>query len=684
MPSRQLLRNLAQRYPGLICLNVALGFSGALFNGISTALIIPVLLSFLGEPIATKGSPPIIQALLSPFAGGSGQQNLLMMTSAIVLLLLLKNVAAYANALVSGALKRTMSNDLRERGLRLLLDVDMDFYVKTGIGDIINRLNNEVSRAASAIAILTRTLTVSITALVFVSLLLALSWQLTIVSTALLAMVALVNQHSIGRSKQFGKELSESSRAYSTSVLDLLSGMRLVRCTANEAQEYQRLKTLIGDREEAEFKAQAVSALIDPMSEMTGIVALLLIVFIGRSVLGDQVETFSAVLLTYLFLLFRTLPLIAQLNGARSQLANISPSIEIASDFLRQDNKPFMKNGSIPFTSLKQGIHFRNLSLTYPGQKKAVLSEVDLHLPKNTTLALVGASGAGKSTLADLLPRFYDPTQGCILIDGQDLQSLDFKSFRRSMGIVSQDTFLFNASIRENIAYGCADATDTAIIDAAKQANAHEFILQLPQGFETQIGDRGVLLSGGQRQRIAIARALLQNPEILILDEATSALDTVSERLVQEAIDHLSRDRTTLVIAHRLSTVQKADQIAVMDQGRVVELGSHHQLMAKKGYYARLCDMQFQDKTRIKFELNQTQLAKTSHQFRTLLNGVIGLLGLMIDGIVETPEEQQEYTQGAYHSALSLIKSLERLEHDPEKFRLEESSQSPQFIQPQI
>ncbi|HEY9628678.1 MAG TPA: ABC transporter ATP-binding protein [Coleofasciculaceae cyanobacterium] len=666
MSSRQLLLNLAQRYPRLISLNIALGFSGALFNGISTALIIPVLLSFLGEPIAIKGSPPIIQTLLSPFEGSAGQ-NLPLMTGAIILMLLCKNLAAYANALVSGVLKRTMSNDLRERGLRMLLDVDIDFYVKTGIGDIINRLNNEVSRAASAIATLTRTVTVSITTLVFVSLLLALSWQLTIVSTALLAVVALVNQHSIGRSKQFGKELSESSRAYSTSVLDLLSGMRLVRCTANETQEYQRLKTLIGDREEAEFKAQAVSALIDPVSEMTGIVALLLIVLIGRTVLGNQVEAFSAVLLTYLFLLFRTLPLIAQLNGARSQLANISPSIEIASDFLRQDNKPFMKNGSIPFTSLQQGIHFQNLSLTYPGQKNPVLSAVDLYLPKNSTLALVGSSGAGKSTLADLLPRFYDPTQGYILIDGQDLRSLDFKSLRRSMGIVSQDTFLFNASIRDNIAYGCADATDAAILEAAKQANAHEFILQLPQGFETQIGDRGVLLSGGQRQRIAIARALLQNPEILILDEATSALDTVSERLVQEAIDHLSRDRTTLVIAHRLSTVQKADQIAVMDQGRVVELGSHPELMAKKGYYARLCNMQFDDKAEIKFELNQTQLAKTSYQFRTLLNGVIGLLGLMVDGIVESPEEQQEYTQGAYYSALNLIKSLECLEHDPER-----------------
>ncbi|HEY9641243.1 MAG TPA: ABC transporter ATP-binding protein [Coleofasciculaceae cyanobacterium] len=665
MSSRQLLLGLIRRYPGLIFLSITLGFSGAVFNGISTALIIPVLLSFLGQPISTKGLPPMIQVLLSPFLGGSGAQNMLMMTGAIIVLLLLKNIAAYTNALVSGALKRTMSNDLRERGLRLLLEVDIDFYVKTGIGDLINRLNNEVSRAASAIATLTRTVTVAITTLVFVSLLLSLSWQLTIVSTALLIGVALVNQNSIIRSKQFGKALSESSRAYSTSVLDLLSGMRLVRCTANESAEYERLKTLIRDREQAEFQAQAVSALIDPMSEMAGILALLLIVVIGRTFLMNQVEAFSAVLLTYLFLLFRTLPLIAQLNGARSQLSNISPSIEIANDFLRQDNKPFMTNGRIPFTSLKQGIHFRQVSLTYPQQPKPVLTAVDLYLPKNTTLALVGSSGAGKSTLADLLPRFYDPTEGCILVDGQDLRELDYKSLRRSMGIVSQDTFLFNTSIRDNIAYGCSQASDADILEAAKQANAYEFILQLPQGFDTQIGDRGVLLSGGQRQRIAIARALLQNPEILILDEATSALDTVSERLVQEAIDNLSRDRTTLVIAHRLSTVQKADQIAVMEQGRVVELGTHEELLKQKGAYSKLYNMQFAESAQSTARVPDDQgplPMQVSYEFRSRLNSMLGFLSLLRHGLADTPEEQLELTEDAYRAAIRLFEAVRLFE----------------------
>jgi subfamily B ATP-binding cassette protein MsbA len=273
-------------------------------------------------------------------------------------------------------------------------------------------------------------------------------------------------------------------------------------------------------------------------------------------------------------------------------------------------------------------------------------------------LALVGTSGSGKSTLADLLPRFYDPTEGHISIDGTDLRDFELKSLRKAMGIVSQDTFLFNASVRENIAYARPEATEEEIVEAAKGANAYEFIQLLPDGLETQIGDRGVILSGGQRQRISIARALLQNPEILILDEATSSLDTVSERYVQAAIEKLSCDRTTLVIAHRLSTVQKANKIAVIDRGQVVEMGSHEELLAKGGYYTRLYSVQFAEET-----ARDEALIRGSYEIRTRLTPMIAYLKMLVDEMVDSPEERDELIRESFHSAANIFTTLEFIEN---------------------
>ncbi|MEM9245460.1 MAG: ATP-binding cassette domain-containing protein, partial [Cyanobacteria bacterium P01_F01_bin.153] len=318
------------------------------------------------------------------------------------------------------------------------------------------------------------------------------------------------------------------------------------------------------------------------------------------------------------------MPQLSELNGLRSSVANTLPSVEIVEDFLSRTNKPFMKTGNHSFpTTLEQGIHFDSVRFAYEGADDLTLKGIELYLPKGTTLALVGGSGAGKSTLADLLPRFADPSGGKITVDGVDLRDFSLGSVRRAMGIVSQDTFLFNTSVRENIAYGTPGATEEELYDAARRANALEFIEKLPRGFDTPIGDRGVMLSGGQRQRLAIARALISKPTILILDEATSALDTVSERLVQEAIENLSRDRTSLVIAHRLSTVQNADQIAVMEKGKVVEVGTHGQLLAKNGHYAKLYRMQFAAESQQLVTANET-FNRTSYEIRSRLNVTIG------------------------------------------------------------
>ncbi|MBD2362984.1 ABC transporter ATP-binding protein [Anabaena minutissima FACHB-250] len=669
MSTRKLLLKFAKPYPGWIFLTVLLGFSGALFNGISTTLIVPIVLKIVGQEIDLTNAPSLLKSIMTPFDNVPENYRILVMSGAIILTICLKNLASYTSSLTSSSFTRKLTSDIREDGLKLLLSVDLDYYTKMRVGDLLNSLGGEIGRAAGSISNVIKLIINVITIFVFIGLLLSISWQLTVAATVLLSLVTLINQYTISRSKHFGQQLSEMSKLYSITVLEILNGIRLVKATGNEDKEYKKIITLIRDREQADFDSQANSQLIAPLSEVMGITSLLLIVFLSRVLFSDQVSALSAVLLTYLLVLLRLLPLVSQLNGIRNSFANSAPSVDIVTDFLRRDNKPFMGEGDVIYTKLEKGIGFNSLSFGYPGQEKLVLKDVTLFLPRGTTLALVGSSGAGKSTLADLLPRFYDPTSGSIAIDGRDLRDFNVKSLRQRMGIVSQDTFLFNESVGKNIAYGKPEATMDEIITAAKRANAYEFISKLPQEFDTLIGDRGVMLSGGQRQRLAIARALLQNPEILILDEATSALDTVSERLVQAALDELSRDRTTLVIAHRLSTVQKADQIAVLDQGQVMEVGTHEQLLQKGGYYARLYSMQFSDipKTSNHSNHSNQSLLRISYEMRTRLNSMIGVLHLLLDEMADNTQEQQtqEYQtliEDSYKSTFKILNTLDIFE----------------------
>lgn len=596
MKPNQLVLQFASRYPKLIGLTMVLGFSGAIFNGVSTALIIPVIFGFLGQEIGMKGMPPVLQQILSGSTNSlPPNHRYLIMMGWVLGAIVLKNLASYASSIVSSRLSQTLTRQIRQDGMRLLLDVDLQFFSRNKLGDIMSQLGGETSRAAEAIRITTSLFTTCITIFVFTAFLLAISWQLTIATTVLLGLASLSNQFLVKRARRNGEILSEQSRAYSVMQQEILSGIRLVKATGNEDIEYKNLSQLIEARENAELQSQATFAMVPPLNEIAGIVTVLTIVILGKAWFETQPGSLSTILLTYLLVLFRLLPFVSQLNSQRSSFANAAPSVQVVEDFLRRDNKPFMARGQTHYSGIKDAIRFTDLAFRYPGNEDWTLQDINLTLPKGKTLALVGSSGAGKSTLADLLPRFYDCDMGGISIDDRDIREFDLRSLRQSMGIVSQDTFLFNDTVANNIAYGVESSTRDRIIEAAKRANAYQFISELPQGFDTTIGDRGVLLSGGQRQRLAIARALLKNPEILILDEATSALDTVSERIVQQAIDELSRDRTVLVIAHRLSTIQNADQIAVFDKGRVVEVGTHGELLSKCGVYANLYRMQFGD-----------------------------------------------------------------------------------------
>jgi len=684
----QLLLRYAFRYPILTLTTIVMGFSGAIFNGASTALIAPLILGFLGQEINFRGGPPILQKTIGVFDNLNGDVRLLALTGAVLLAILLKNLTNYLNGLLSIYLAMVLTRSMRLEAVKLLLEVDIDFFDKHKIGDVMNRFNEEINRTASSVRTLSMLLTQAITILVFLAILISISWGLTLVSTVLLLGVSLSNQFFVNRAKQFGKELTETSKQQTRKVLEILTGIRLIKAVSTEDLEYKCLKHFICLKEKASLDSQANFGAVAPINETLGIIALLAIVILGRYFFTQQLQSVSTILLTYLIVLFRLLPVVGQLNATRSRYANQSYSVEVVDDFLRRDNKMIMVNGSKTYERLETGIRFENVDFSYPGIDRQVLRSINLWIPKGKTTAFVGTSGAGKSTLVDLVPRFYDPVSGRITIDGLDLREYDFRSLRRRMGIVSQDTFLFNNSVRFNITYGCDGATDEDIFDAAKRANAYDFIVELPQGFDTEIGDRGVMLSGGQRQRLAIARALLRNPDILILDEATSALDTVSERLVQQAIDELCRDRTTLVIAHRLSTIQRAHQIVVMEQGQIVEVGTHDDLLAREGKYANLYEMQFSTKPKrrkIVLPTNEALIRasiRASHELRTRLsyevrsrlNSMLGSLQLVSDDLVDTPEERQELIAESYESALRLLETIAYFEENGARLPVDSSN----------
>lgn len=648
--------------------NIILGFASGLFNGVNTTLIVPILLQISGQEIELTGSPRIIQFLLSPFEGVPERYRLIVMLLAVILTIILKNLTAYLRSLLTVVFNRSLTNTIKSEMFQTLMDSDLDFFTKAKVGDLTKRLGSDTAQCTQTINGYVSLITQLIILSLFVSLLISISWRLTLISSLLIALIGVINQLFIRRSKRFGFFLNQEQRNYSIKVIETLSGIRLIKSVSSENREYTKLKELMLSLENIALKAKMNSALISPVNEVTSMITVISILLLGRYLFADQITNVSAILLTYLLVLFRMLPMVSQINSSRNAIAKGSASFNMAVDLWRRDNKPIMKPGSIPFQKVKSQIHFYEISFSYPGNDNLVLKNVDISLPRGKTLALVGGSGAGKSTFADLLPRFYDPTSGCITIDGIDLREFDITSLRKKTGIVSQTTHLFNDTVKNNIIYASPDATEDEIIEAVRQANAYDFIMDLPKQWDTQIGDRGVMLSGGQRQRLAIARALLQDPEILILDEATSALDTVSERLVQKAIDQLSRDRTVLVIAHRLSTIQNADQIAVLDQGKLVEIGTHSELLEKEsGYYRHLYYVQFGSQSEADERINQETLAKTSYEARGFLNKIMGSLTLLANEIVDTPEERIELTQEAFQSSISLLRTLEKFENQMAK-----------------
>ena len=473
-------------------------------------------------------------------------------------------------------------NRLRKQIFEQLQAVNLSYFATTKSGELINTITSEIEKFKQVFNgsafLFTRGLTIAI---YLVSMIL-ISWQLSVIAVMLFTLMAVGLSNLNKRVRERSFEISTANGQFTTTAIEFISGIRTIQSFATQDFERNRYYKASDNLVITSTRIIRIWAMVKPLAEgiaTTILIGMIVVAFTGSLTNGPLK---AASLLTFLFILVRLVPIIQDVNGTRAVISSLHGSAQNIKELLRTDNKTYFKDGQIDFSGLNRSIEFIGVDFGYD-TNDLVLKNITLSIERGRMTALVGASGAGKTTLADLIPRFYDPTQGKVLFDGTDLREFEIKSLRQKLAVVSQDTFIFNTSVRNNITYGTEGATEAEIQEAARLANALEFIQQMPEGFETQLGDRGVRLSGGQRQRLAIARALLRNPEILILDEATSALDSESERLIQESLEKLSVGRTVIAIAHRLSTIVRADKVVVLEQGRIVEQGNYQELLEKRG-----------------------------------------------------------------------------------------------------
>ncbi|MBD2138025.1 ABC transporter ATP-binding protein [Anabaena sp. FACHB-1237] len=482
---------------------------------------------------------------------------------------------------------------LRKQIFEQLQSVSLSYFTKTRSGELINTITTEIEKVKQIFGSFAFVFTRVLTAFVYLTTMFVLSWQLTIITFLLFTLLAVGLSNLNARVRESSFDTSIANGNFTSRAIEFINGIRTIHAYGTQEFERQRYYKASNEIVKSSTKVVIIWTLVKPIAETvaTSILIGMILLAFTQFVSHGRLQVGS--LLTFFFVLFRLVPFIQDINGTRAFISSLHGSGDNIKNLVRSDNKKYFENGSLLFPGFKRSIDLISVDFGYNDEQR-ILHDITLSIEKGKMTALVGASGAGKTTLADLIPRFHDATEGNIYIDEIDIRKFDINSLRQKIAVVSQDTFIFNTSIWRNIAYGTANATELEIKEAAKLANALEFILEMPEGFQTQLGDRGVRLSGGQRQRIAIARALLKNPEILILDEATSALDSVSERLIQESLENLSMGRTVIAIAHRLSTIAKADKVVVLEQGRIVEQGKYQELLEQKGKLWQYHQMQYQ------------------------------------------------------------------------------------------
>ena len=589
------LRPHAWRMTAAIASNII----ASVLDAFAFTLLIPFLNALFRQPELIPGKLGFLAAIQQRTVGvfldpARPMESLRAVIFVILGLVLAKNVFVWLGGQLGAGLQEFVTRDLRDAVFRHLQRLPLGYFQRTKTGQIMSTVLADTEQTRAVITeVVTRTLQNGTMIIVNVAVLLMISVKLTLLALVIAPVLTLALQPILKKLRRGHRRLRGEYGEITSVLQEVISGVRLVKSFRGEPYEDTRFMRASNAYSTGAARITRIAFLSQPLTELIGTTIAVLILWIGAQQalsVGNAMD--GARLITFMIIVMRLLPPLKQLSQMPTTAQQSLAAAERLFAVLDEKTEPQVDRGTRVVDGLRDGIEFDRLSFAY--ERDLVLSDVSFKARRGDVIALVGPSGAGKTTLVDLIPRFYEPTSGRILLDGVDTKDIRLNSLRSLTGVVSQDTVLFNDTVLRNIAYGAAAGKSREqVMQAANDANAHDFIMELPQGYDTVLGERGTRLSGGQRQRLAIARALLSDPPILILDEATSALDTEAERLVQEAIGRLLEGRTVFVIAHRLSTVAHASLILVLDRGKVVERGTHDELLNRRGMYHRLHSLQF-------------------------------------------------------------------------------------------